>query len=334
MLMRVYLFLLIAVGICSLAGAADEGISSKTDPSADITMGFVHPGQVGIVNVKDGDHVTKGQLLASLDDRVEQARLAQARLQAEDPTQVQAAQAQSDQKFANCKNMQKAYDKGAATDMELDNAKLDVTIGQLSVQLANFKQQLARMAYKEAELDIERMKLHSPIDGVVEIVGIEPGESAEALKPVMRVVSIDPLWIDAPVPPRLAAKLKLDQTVRVRGDKDNDDPVPGRLAANLKLDQAVRVRGDKDNDDLGEGRIINISSVADSASDTLRVRVSLPNPRNLPAGQHVRLTFQTTPPAQAASPTSQPAGPTTMPVGLTAKVSPKNSQTTQPLSKE
>lgn len=310
MLMRVYLFLLIAVGICSVAGAAEEGISWFTDPSADITMGFVHPGQVGIVNVKDGQRVTKGQLLASLDDRVEQARLAQARLQAVDPTQVDAAKAQSDQKFTNCKNMQKAYDKGAATDMELDNAKLDVTIGLLSVQLANFKQQLAQMAYKEAELDIERMKLYSPIDGIVELVAIEVGESAEALKPVMRVVSIDPLWIDA--------------------------PVPGQLAATLKLDQVVRVRGDKDNDlgDLGEGRIINISSVANSASNTLRVRVSLPNPRNLPAGQHVQLIFQTTSPAQAASPTSQPAGPATMPVGLTAKVSPKNSPTTQPLSKE
>ena len=39
------------------------------------------------------------------------------------------------------------------------------------------------------------------------------------------------------------------------------------------------------------GRIINIATVADAASDTLRVRVEVANPLKRPAGERVAVAF-------------------------------------------
>jgi hypothetical protein len=43
-----------------------------------------------------------------------------------------------------------------------------------------------------------------------------------------------------------------------------------------------------------QGRIIHISAVADGASDTLRVRVEVPNSYRRPAGERVTVKFSQT----------------------------------------
>ena len=48
---------------------------------------------------------------------------------------------------------------------------------------------------------------------------------------------------------------------------------------------------DTPSPDAPNGRIINIATVADAASDTLRVRVEAPNPTKRPAGERVAVTF-------------------------------------------
>jgi len=95
---------------------------------------------------------------------------------------------------------------------------------------------------------------------------VETGESVNALGDVVRVVQIDPLWIDVPVPLTEATNLRRGNTARV----DFSDP-------------------DKISVD---GTIVFIGAVADAASGTLRVRVELPNKSNRPAGEHVRVTFE------------------------------------------
>lgn len=266
----VVLFLLFAAPLARGQG----GITAVTNPSADVTLSFVQAGRIAEVLVKEGDSVGKDQLLVRLDDAVEQLRLAQIKAQAEDTSQVEAAQASLEQKRVDLKRIEWAAERGAATDLEVEHARLEVRIAELSLKVAQFESEQDRRKHEEAEVQLARMCLKSPVAGVVERVHVEVGECVNGLADVVRVVQIDPLWIDVYVPMEQAARLSNGQTAN------------------------VAFAGTKPT--TSKGRIVFLSVVADSASSTLRSRIELANAALRPAGEHVQISFD--------SPADQPKG--------------------------
>jgi len=243
------------------------GVRAITRPSADITLSFVQPGRIAQVPFKEGDMVKAGEVLVRQDDAAEQVQLAQLKAQSEDVTQMRASEASLAQKKVDLEKLQKAAASNAATFLEVEHAKLDVTIAQLSFELAKFEHEQAGRKYEEYRIRVDNMQLKSPVDGWIEKVDVEVGESANALADVIRVVQTDPLWIDAPVPLAEGINLKTGRTARVQ------------FTDSGKATSAA------------EGRVIFVAAVADAASGTLRVRIEVPNPMGRPAGEHVLVTF-------------------------------------------
>ena len=262
------------VFICALLAAAgslaaQDKIEAVTKPSQDTVLSFVRPGQVAEVLVKEGDAVKAGQVLMRQDDKAELAQMEQLKAQAEDDTQIRAAEAKLAQTRVDLKKTEGARKEGAATDLEVDHAKLEVTMAELSLELYQFEQEQAKRKYQEMRLQIDRMRVVSPIDGVVERLLVEPGESVEAAGKIAQVVQIDPLWIDVAVPLAIARTLKRGESNAV-AEFDGADPAR-RSSVN--------------------GKIIHVAAVADSASGTLTVRVECPNAARRPAGEHVYVSF-------------------------------------------
>ena len=266
--------------------ATQEKVEAITRPSQDVVLSFVRPGQVAEVLVKEGDTVKTGQVLMRLDDKAEQVQMEQLKAQAEDRTRLLAAEAQLAQRRVDLKKTEAARKEGAATELEVEHARLDVTIAELSLKLAEFEKTQAQMKYREAAVQIERMRITSPINGVVERLLVEPGESVEAAEKIAQVVQIDPLWVDVPVPLDEARSLTKGAS-NALVEFDSDDPARRSTVA---------------------GKIIHIAAVADSASKTLTVRVECPNPSKRPAGEHVYLSFQ--PRSNAATDSPARPGPT------------------------
>lgn len=240
-------------------------IRAITKPSADVTLSFVQPGRIAEVLCKEGQIVKVGQVLARLDDSLEQAQYAQILAQSQDTTQIKASQASLEQRQVDLKRLQAAAERKAATDLEVEHARLDVKIAQLSLELAQFEHRQAGLKLTEAQIRLDRMRITSPIDGNVEEVYVETGEGVNALDKVVRVVQTNPLWIDASVPMPQAVGLTIGSKVMV------EFPEPGPCSA--------------------QGQVIFIAQVADAASQTIRVRIELPNPNSRPAGEHVRILF-------------------------------------------
>ncbi len=251
------------------AASSDVGVRAITVPSADITLSYVQPGRIAGVYFKEGEWVKAGQVLIQQDDTVEQIQLAQLEAASEDTTQIQAMEASLAQKRVDLQKLEKAAASNAATELEVEYAKLDVTMAELSLQLAEFEHEQAKRKYDELKAQIEKMSLKSPIDGRIEKIHVETGESINALADVVRVVQINPLWIDVPVPLVKATALSYGKTAKVMF------PDPNRASL--------------------EGRIIYIAAVADAASSTLRVRIEVPNKSNRPAGEHVEIIFPNSP---------------------------------------
>ena len=190
------------------------------------------------------------------------------------------------QRKVDLKKNELALDQGAATKMEVEHAKLEVTISELSLELARFQRKQDQRKYIEATIQLARMRLTSPIDGKVERPAdatgkplvqslLESGESVDSLEKIIRVVKIDPLSINVPVrlsQARLLKKGDKAQVFEALEAKAPGDPMIGRLL-------------------FPGARIIHIAAVADAASDTLTVRIEASNPTGRPVGERVFVTF-------------------------------------------
>ena len=261
-------WLICVVALIALkAASSDAGIKAITNPMADITLSFVQPGCIAKVYFKEGDSVKAGQVLVQQDDAAEKAQLEQLEAASQDTTQIQASEASLAQKRVDLKKLEKAAALNAATELEVEHAKLNVKIAELSLQLAKFEHEQAKRKYNEVRVQVEKMRLKSPIDGRIEKIHVETGESINALDDAVRVVQIDPLWIDVPVPLVKATTLSYGKTAQV------GFPNPNRASL--------------------EGKIIYVAAVADAASGTLRVTIEVPNKSNRPAGEHVEVIFTT-----------------------------------------
>ena len=247
-------------------GRSQGGIRAITRPSADITLSFVQPGRIAEMRFVEGDTVSVGQPLAQLDDAAEQVLLAQLQAQSEDRTQIQASEASLAQKKVDLEKLEIAAARDAATQLEVEHARLDVEIAGLSLELAKLEHAQARRKYEEQKIRVENMQLKSPIDGRIEKIHAEVGESANTLQEVIQIVQIDPLWIDVPVPAAQAMGLQRQMAARVALSGGNGSSVTA-------------------------GKIIFVGAVIDAASGTLRVRVEVPNTAGRPAGEHVLVTF-------------------------------------------
>lgn len=264
--MRGMRLIIVAGVLAALAGSAvADGVAAITRPSEDVTLSFVRPGRVAEVLVREGDIVTAGQVVARQDDEAELAQVAQLKAQAEDTVRIRAAEAQREQKQVEYGKLQEAFERKAVSRWDVERAKLDVTIAELSVEMAKFQHDQDGLKYAEARIQAERMKIVSPISGRVEKIMVRAGESADEKEDVIRIVKIDPLWVDAPVPIDVARRLKAGGEASVG--------FPGGAVA-------------------GPCKIVHIGAVADAASDTLTVRVEVANPAGRMAGEHVTVSFK------------------------------------------
>jgi RND family efflux transporter MFP subunit len=254
------------VGLLAVAPATGDSVEAVTRPSQDAPAAFVRPGLIRTVHVDEGERVTEGQVLAELDDAVERIQLEQLQAQAKDTIRIEAAKAELAQKEVELTSVKEAHARKSATILEVQRAELDVQISELTVRLREFEHQQEQLKVKQARADLERMKLRSPISGIVAEQMVEQGEAVDALKPVLRITNIDPLWIDAAVPTDQARMLS------------TGDP------AEVNFPHGSTRRG----------KIVYIASEADSASETLIVRTELSNPEKRIAGETVRVAFPKT----------------------------------------
>lgn len=266
----VFMAVLMGVLIGAPVQTDAEPLEGITAPNADIMLSFVVPGRISEVLVKEGSVVQKDQLLVRLHDEPERIQCEQLKMLSEDRTKILAAEAELAQKKVDLKKVEMARAKGAASDWEVEHLRLNVRIASLSLKSSILEREQYRRRYRHAESQLAQMRLVAPLEGMIEDVSVEAGESIGTLGPAIRLVRSDPLHIDVPVPMTHAGALKVGQDAWVS--------FPGLPAV-----------------ESPNGRIINVATVADAASDTLRVRIEVPNPMKRPAGERVAIAFSAAP---------------------------------------
>jgi HlyD family secretion protein len=201
-----------------------------------VQLAFYGSERIAAVLVREGDHVRKGQLLASLDkarleaEVADRSALAAAqrdvlrRLEAGNrPEEIRKAHADLEAAEADLKNAGLTSDRvfklasqGASTAQDSDDARASLDVARARKAAAQEADALmvlgpreediaaARAALEadEAQLslakkDLADADLVAPSDGVIENRILEPGDMASPQKPVLTLALDDPVWIRA-----------------------------------------------------------------------------------------------------------------------------------------
>ncbi|NNM85707.1 MAG: HlyD family efflux transporter periplasmic adaptor subunit [Phycisphaerales bacterium] len=239
------------------AGGA-VGVSAVAQPWRDVNLSFSRAGRIEKIMVHRGDVVAKGQVLARQADQQQLLQEQMAAVAANSTVRIDAAKAQLAQDAVDLKKKQWAAARHAATDFEVEQATLKVTIDKLTVELAEVRHQRDVLGLQAAKLAVERRQIRAPFAGVIEDRYVDAGGAIAPFKKVLRLVSVGRLRIIAPVPLAIAHELHTGDVAEV---------IAGSVHA--------------------RGTILWIGRVADAASGTVTVGIKVDGHSGIVAGEQV-----------------------------------------------
>lgn len=127
--------------------------------------------------VKDGDRVTKGQVLGKIDRRRFEATVNQARAsQNAAKSDIQVSDVEAQRTAAEYKRVEGLVEKGLASAAELDQARAAKETAEARLAGARQRYEQATAVYDEAANNLSKTTLVSPIDGNVIELSREVGE--------------------------------------------------------------------------------------------------------------------------------------------------------------
>jgi RND family efflux transporter MFP subunit len=211
------------------------------------TAGVKVAGRLSSIAVDLGSVVRRGQTIAQLEPndyklRVQQAEagLSQARARlglspegtddkvtAEQTGTVRQAKAQLDEARLNRERAVRLVEQGIVAKADFDAADASFKVAQSRYQdaLEEIRNRQALLAQRRSELALARQQLadtavYAPIDGIVQLKRASVGEYLAAGAPVVDIVRMNPLRLQAQVPERDAATVRFGQNVRVSVEGD------------------------------------------------------------------------------------------------------------------
>jgi len=263
--------ILAVIAVVAVAGAAIWYIARRGDDEAaalsasgtveatEADIGFQSPGRIVALDVREGDRVTAGQVLARLDAAELEARLAAARAQAamaraqlnelqrgprlEEVAQARAQLAAAASRLEEAsRELQRArmlFDGGAISREAFDRAGTAEQVAraqhdQVREQLAALETgtrpervAAARAGLQQAEAAVLQMEtlldntaITAPFAGVVTVRHREPGEIVSAGLPVITIMNPDDRWVRIYIRETAVGSIRIGQAADITSDTD------------------------------------------------------------------------------------------------------------------
>lgn len=235
--------------------SAFAGHKAFTRPSKDVQIGFSIPSQVKEILATAGKVVRQGELLIRGDDEEDAALLELQKIRANSRASVDKQKAQLELAELEYSRLKEAEQRGSANPQELDRARIAVAAATADLEVATVQQTQEELEVKRRQARVDRLRLTAPFDGVVDAVIVDLGQALQESEKVLRLVDVDPLWIDVDTP--------TDLTVRQKTKPG--DPVW------VLMDIAGTAT-------VVEAKVLEVAPTADASSRTRKVRVELANP--------------------------------------------------------
>jgi membrane fusion protein (multidrug efflux system) len=229
-----------------------QGLSAVGSLRSDETV-ILRPeiaGRVAHIGFREGEHVSRGQVLVKLDDSVQQADLDRAR--------------------ANLTLSKTKHERSIDLRNKgfLSAQALDETLNNLKVAQADAELMQAR---------INKATIRAPFAGTIGLRQVSVGDYVKEGQDMVNLESLDPLKVDFRVPELALSQVKAGQTLQVTLDAIPDKAYDGRVyAINPLIDangRSVVIRAQVGNKDgrLRPGMFTRVRLFTTASQDTLVV---------------------------------------------------------------
>ncbi len=136
-------------------------------------------GRVDAVLVKEGDKVTKGQLLLRMDaesSRAEISQLFASRRQSE--LNIERQQVNRDSMLVKVRRYESLHEQGLVEATKYDELVTQKNIAEVELRTSREAVKQAEAQVKQSQQRLAKTEIHAPIDGMVTSISIKPGETA------------------------------------------------------------------------------------------------------------------------------------------------------------
>ncbi|PSN13354.1 efflux RND transporter periplasmic adaptor subunit [filamentous cyanobacterium CCT1] len=233
--------------------------------------------QIRQILVREGNAVSAGQAIATLDDATLQADLRQAQAQLTvsqaEVSQQQASQAQAQASLAeaqsNLDRIQSLADRGAVSQQELTRQRTETVNARESVSLARAEVESAQAGVRSQQAAIERLQtqlsqttVRAPVAGVIAERLATVGDVSSPGTPIVTLIQNNQLELAAEVP-----QAQLDQVA-----------IGAPVAITSTTDSRISL----------QGTVRSIDPVVDADTRVATVNIALPSSELLKPGMFLR----------------------------------------------
>ncbi|GAB4184017.1 MAG: efflux RND transporter periplasmic adaptor subunit [Calditrichia bacterium] len=197
------------------------------------TVSSVISDQLMHVNVSEGDHVQKNQVLAIIDTtdihlQLEQSKSALRQLE----IQINNANIQLSQAKTNLRYFTELYQKNLPLSktnaipvqklqdirLQMENATHQLDLAKENIRLLSEKKQQAQYQIQLLQEKRSKAILRAPADGIIDNIFVEESEIPAPLSPIMEIVHLDEVWCYIYLPEVDLSGIQIGQKVRVLAD--------------------------------------------------------------------------------------------------------------------
>ena len=218
------------------------------------------------VEVRRGDVVHRGQVLARLDSGVEQADAALAEARARSTAEMDGRRSRLEFAAADLSRGTQLMQGNNIAPQKVDELRTNFRVAQQDLATAELNHQLAILDLARAQALLNQRVIRSPVDGVVMQRSLGPGEFVHQDNQIVVLAVVSPLHVQAYPPVRMRSLVRMGQTA----------PVTLTEPAGAAHEATVTV----------------VDQVFDAASGTFGVQLDLPNDDGaISGGQRCRVSF-------------------------------------------
>lgn len=145
----------------------------------DVNLSFRIPGQIIKLNIKEGDYVHKGQIIAELDAR-------------DYKIQLEATKAKYEQVIAEVERVKKLYEKNGISDNEYDKAISG--------------EQMIKAKLEAINNQLKDTKLRAPFSGYIQTINFDNYEMVDAGMSIASMIDISNYIVETYIPTSLYVK--------------------------------------------------------------------------------------------------------------------------------
>lgn len=194
-------------------------------------LSFKVGGNIRSLNVKVGDKVRKGQLLATMDASDFSIQADQARASTKGAeANVKAAATQMQIAKSTYERIERLYENGSVSVAEFDQAKSQYDAAKSQLEAAQTQVTSANKQVQAANNQVNYTRLYAPYSGIITEQMMELNELAGAGAPIFKISSVGKPEVNVGIPENYISSIKKGQKAKVSFSVIGDQSFDGEVS--------------------------------------------------------------------------------------------------------